>query len=92
MILEQRPNDYVQRNLLLQLTLGLLSAAELLDALLARHVPPAGGAEEDEPEPAALVILGMIAFGERLRAALADTRAPPTPPGAPERRISELLR
>jgi hypothetical protein len=90
-ILERRPNDYTQRNLLLQLTLGLLASADTLDELLARHAPP-GRDEAGEPEPAALAILGMIAFAGRLRAALADTAATPGPPAPPDRQITGLLR
>lgn len=96
MILERRPNDYVQRNLLLQLTLGLLSTADQLDDLLARHAAPDGertGEADGEAEPTALVILGMIAFSERLRGALVDIPAPAaTPAAASGAGIGGLLR
>lgn len=95
MILERRPTDYAQRNLLLQVTLGLLAGAEHLDELLARHAPPRAGAP-GELEPATWAILGLIAFGERLRQALAEVPQP-APEAAPaplaeSADLTELLR
>lgn len=95
MILERRPNDYVQRNLLLQLTLGLLSSADALDDLLARYAAPdaeRAGEPDGEAEPSALTILGMIAFGARLRGALAGLPGPAAAEAEGDVVIGGLLR
>lgn len=93
MILERRPDDFARRNLLLQITMGMLSTAQTLDELLARHAPAAGGGAGDPDDGGALFVLGLIAFTQRLRAAAASAN-PPTREAAPvdERPLEDLLR
>lgn len=104
MILERRPDDFAERNLLLQLTMGLIAASRTLDELLDAHAPVsparrppsvAGGEPRDPAEDAgALVILGLIAFKERLATALAATPEAPTrePSAAPTIPLKDVLR
>lgn len=103
MILERRPDDFAERNLLLQLTMGLIATSKTLDELLEAYAPVARSShpppvEGDDPPPAedtgALFILGLIAFKERLAAALATTPEPPTrdPSAAPTTPLEDLLR
>lgn len=92
-MLERRPTDYAHRNLLLQVTLGLLSASGKLDRLLERHAPPTDrDISEALDEPTAF-LLGLIAFQQRLHAHLGTLPAPPAasaaPPPAPP---DELIR
>ena len=64
--LETRIDEFDERNLVLQLALGLLSASSRLDAILERHVP-----ETPDLEPPALhdedrllvdFVLGLVSF------------------------------
>lgn len=81
MILDRRPDDFARRNLLLQVTMGLLSTARTLDELLARYVPAEASGAGDPEDEGALFVLGLVAFTRRLRAAAA-TAEPPAPAAA----------
>lgn len=99
MILDRRPDDFSQRNLLQQITLGLLSTGRTLDELLARYAPPGADGSGDPEDEGALFVLGLWVFTQRLRsaAAAAPERAltppadPPAPAG-PRRPREDLLR
>lgn len=93
MILERRPDDFARRNLLLQITMGMLSTAQTLEELLARHAPAEGGGAGDPDDEGALFVLGLIAFTQRLRATAAAAE-PPARAAAPveERSLEDLLR
>jgi len=96
--LETRTDEFEQRNLVLQLTLGLLSAGERLDGLLERYVP------EDKPveapplhdEDGILIdfVLGLIRFRETTvglaaRAAVAVPESEVSGQARPARFLSE---
>jgi len=98
-ILERRPNDFPGRNMLLQITLGLLATSRTLDELLAQYAPPreAGPAPapaEDTTDEGALFVLGLIAFARRLRSAVEAVPPPPrvVDPPAPDLPLEGLLR
>lgn len=93
MILERRPDDFSQRNLLLQVALGLLAAGRTLDELLASHVPAEPSAPGDPDDAGALFVLGLLAFSRRVQAVLAAVPAPPRRAPPPERPpLAEPLR
>ncbi|MBK7830029.1 hypothetical protein [Nannocystis sp.] len=99
MILERRPNDFPGRNMLLQITLGLLSMNRTLDELLAQYAPPRDEVADAKPEPAqvdegALFVLGLIAFARRLQTAV-EAVPPPlrvVDPQEPSGPLKGLLR
>ena len=84
-----------ERNAMLSVTLGLISAASRLQFLLDRHAPsPAIPAVPQEDDHLTLLVLGLIALRSRLAALL--EQAPPGPPAARsvagELRLRDLLR
>jgi len=85
-VLHRQSEAFDERNLFLQVTLGLLSSSARLDALLDKAAPPVGKAPTcGAPHPMELALLGAIAISARLRERLASVV--PTPadeePGAP---------
>lgn len=84
-LLQRRPNDFAHRNLLLQVTLGLISAAKRFDALVEAHAPPEAPRREGEPalDDALYFVLGLVAFRARLMTAVEGIPLPPAPPLPP---------
>jgi hypothetical protein len=85
-VLHRQSDEFDDRNLFLQVVLGLLSLAERVDAAVARAAPEpvatdAAGVTNGAPHPMDLALLGAIATGRRLREQLAG--AAPMPPAAP---------
>lgn len=88
-MLHRESDEFDERNLFLQVLLGLLSLAERLDAALARDAPehvPAGTDRvgSGPPHPLDLALLGAIATSCRLREQLAGvvSASPEAPPPA----------
>jgi hypothetical protein len=73
--LETRIEEFDERNLVLQAALGLASAAEKVDRVIARHVPaePDGRSDDLQPEDALLVdfALGVLSFRRTIGSILA---------------------
>ena len=103
-ILHEQADEFHHRNLLLQLTLGLVALGDRLEELLDAHAPPSAAAERADPTPedAALIdfSLGLLALHRSLRAHL-DAACPAAAPEAPTKgsrpvsgsaSIRELLR
>ena len=93
-VLHRQSDEFDERNLFLQVTLGFVSLAARLDEVLARHAPdrPDVSFQEgsDEPaHPAELLLLGAIATAHALRGRLdaAIPLAADTPPLAPSRTV-----
>ena len=81
--------EFDERNLFLQVALGLLSIADRFDALLDRDAPDrigiAEGADGDgRADSLLLLVLGAIATSKRLRGLLAAQIAAPTRSQEPE--------
>lgn len=88
-MLHRESDEFDERNLFLQVLLGLLSLAERLDAALARDAPepvPAGADRVGSGTPHALDLglLGAIATSRSLREQLAGvlSASPEAPPSA----------
>jgi hypothetical protein len=93
-MLDQRPDEFDQRNLFLQAVLGLVSVSRRLDAALA---PQSVAAEAVAPDdPWLLCVVGMVALRERVMAAVggvAATRAANhAPPAGTRSAVREILR
>jgi hypothetical protein len=90
-------DEFDERNLVLQLALGLVSACRRLDLVLERH-GRGGAAPPAPPQPgdATLVefVLGLIAFRDRAMGVLASARRPKPSAVPPERprALRDLLR
>jgi hypothetical protein len=87
-VMHRQSEEFDERNLFLQITLGMLSLAERLDALLAREaVEPVPERSDDRsgdaPHPMELALLGAIATTQRLRQHLAALPPPPWEEPAP---------
>lgn len=84
-ILHEQANEFHHRNLLLQLTLGLVSLGDRLEEILASAAPPAAPSEprcESSAEEALTdFALGLVALHRSLRARL--EAAVPVPVGEP---------
>lgn len=79
-VLHEHRDEFDERNLFLQLALGLGSASRRLDDLLARYGKGAGTTAGHDGDEALLhVVLGLIAFRDRVIGALAAARRPPPP-------------
>jgi len=85
-ILHEQADEFHHRNLLLQLTLGLVALGDRLEDLLDEHAPASAAAERPDasPEEAALIdfTLGMLALHRSLRAEL-EAACPAATPEAP---------
>ncbi|MGI9591763.1 MAG: hypothetical protein ACR2P8_10380 [Myxococcota bacterium] len=85
-ILHEQADEFHQRNLLLQLTLGLVALGDRLEDLLDDHAPPSAAAKRPgaSPEEAALIdfTLGLLALHRALRAQL-EAACPAAAPEAP---------
>jgi len=98
MILERRTDDFVERNLFLQLTMGLIAAGDRLDELLENYAPvredPPSVPQVDGDDAGALFILGLIAFRQRVMVSVSAT--PPSAASAPSAEcasgLEDLLR
>lgn len=94
----ERSNRFAERNLVLQLALGGLSAGEKLDRWLDAHVgPPPSQPPPDAPPPDSIVLalLGVIRLRKRLEAhleQLAVFEEPPQPPPPQPPPSESLLR
>jgi hypothetical protein len=92
-MLDERPDEFDERNLFFIGLLGLVSALGRLDAALAREAP---GAAVPSDDPTLLCALGLVAFRRRLAAHLQRLDeplrevAPPSP--APHLSLRTLLR
>lgn len=95
-MLHEHRDEFEERNLFLQLALGLGSASRRLDDLLARYgKPPSEPAREDAGDTAILhFVLGLISFRDRVMSALAAARRPPPPARrrGDEAEVGEVLR
>ena len=69
-ILFRQDNEFDERNLLLQLALGLLSASRRFDRVLQRHATEKASTHDTiaaaEDEPVLSFVLGLIAFRARV--------------------------
>lgn len=68
--LEHHDDEFVARNLYLQLALGLLSTGERFERLVARHAVPSALTDDHDPRDEALVslALGLAALHRTVRA------------------------
>lgn len=94
-MLNEKPNEFDERNLFLQALMGLLSATQRLErAIEASPDPDAEPVPEDEPF--LLCVLGFVSFREKLHSALASVpvvgEAREAPPVRHTMRARELLR
>jgi hypothetical protein len=80
--LDSHHTEFDERNLLLQLALGLIAAAKRLDAILAQH-GRSSAAEKRAAAPGDEVLvdflLGVIAFRNRVMGHLESSRTPVKP-------------
>jgi hypothetical protein len=99
--LDRHACDWRERNPLLHLALGLLSAARRLDAVLEQFAVPDGARAADRRDPLLVdFVLGAIAFRGRVADALsraAESTAAPEPSAPPDealllRHLRTLLR
>jgi hypothetical protein len=99
--LDSHASAFGERNPLLHLSLGLLSAARRLDAVLEQFVVPGDDHAADDRDPLLVdFLLGAIAFRGRVAEALrraSESTAAPEPTTAPDealldRRPRTLLR
>jgi hypothetical protein len=91
-VLHRQSDEFDDRNLFLQVVLGLLSLAERFDAALARAAPEpvatdSAGVMDGAPHLMDVALLGAIATGRRLRAQLAG--AAPAPPEEPRPMVAQ---
>lgn len=103
-ILQEQGEEFDRRNLLLQLTLGMLSASQRLDALLDRYAPAGSQREptrDDPQDPLLCFVLGLVSFRNSLHEELEiaappetmqGSRVPAAEDGAPERSLRGILR
>lgn len=83
-LLGRRRLELASADTVVHLALGLLSATRRVEAIAGRYPEPGdNGLERGEHAESALhLVLGLIAFGEKLRAALTAVSAAPTAAGA----------
>jgi hypothetical protein len=95
-LLHRHRDEFADRNLFLQLSLGLVASSQRLDALLARHGkgPGVGAAEDRAGEEILHFVLGLISFRDRVMGHLQQARQAPPPEaaGAPREDLSGVLR
>jgi hypothetical protein len=90
-VLHRQSEAFDERNLFLQVTLGLLSCGARLDVLLDKAAPVGAAPTDGNPHPMELALLGAIATSARLRERLAAVvpapakEAPHAPAAAPPR-------
>jgi hypothetical protein len=85
--LEDHASEFASRNQFLFALLGLLSAKQKLDAMIARHGRSAGVALVEPQQPFLLMILGAVRLGRSVSDHVAAwaTEAPKAQQGPPER-------
>jgi hypothetical protein len=79
-IVREAADGMADRNALLAVTLGLLSAAARFDALLERYAP-VGAAADGPADDFTLFVLGLVALRQKLGGLLERVESPsPAPP------------
>ncbi len=95
-LLHRHRDEFADRNLFLQLGLGLVASSHRLDALLSRHGKgPGDTAPKDRAEEELIhFVLGLISFRDRVMGHLSRARrGPPEPaPAAGQGDLHEVLR
>ncbi len=84
--LEDHTSEFASRNQFLFALLGLVSAKQKLDVLIARHGRSSGVAQVEPQHPFLLMILGAVRLGQSVRDHVAAWAAEaPKPPSGPTR-------
>ena len=98
--LHEIDDEFDERNLLLQMTLGLVSVGDRLAELLAEEAAPDTGPQDTssvpDEDPLADAVLGLLSFRSTLQRQLAsaavDLARQPATIASPDLEIRELLR